>query len=268
MFRSLRKMWKYLGVKLHVWHEEHADPKVQLEQASQEARAQHRRLLDQAATVIGNQKQAQARLDRTIAEYERTTGLARQALLLSDQEHQRGDDERSESFARAAEGYAAQLLTLEQQMTEHRQNVVQATASAESAKAAVAQNATALQATLDRRERMLSDLDQAKMHEAANRAEEQLSATLGDDVPTVAEVQTKIDARLAKARGHAELLATQATLHVDPAMMEIEQAQRQAAAQTRLSALRDQLGLPSPSVPLPLPLPSAGAPVPRDERPA
>ena len=44
---------------------ERADPKVQLEQAISEAQDQHRRLKEQAANVIANQKQTEMRLNRS-----------------------------------------------------------------------------------------------------------------------------------------------------------------------------------------------------------
>jgi phage shock protein A len=245
MLRSIRRIWRYLGTKLGVWHDEHADPKVQLEQATEEARAQHRRLLDQAATVIAHQRQSQQRLDRTVNEYESVTALARQALLLADQATRQGDADKAASFTAAAEGYAAQLLAVERQLAEHQQVVIDTTRAADGAKAAVAQNADALREMLERRERMLSDLERAKMQETANRAEEQISSTLGADVPTVAEVATKIQTRLARAQGRAELLAVRGN-PIDPATIEIERAQRTAAAHARLDAMRDQLGLSAP----------------------
>ena len=49
--------------KLSGRFEENADPKVQLEQAMAEAQEQHRRLVEQAASVIANQK-----ADRTAAQ--------------------------------------------------------------------------------------------------------------------------------------------------------------------------------------------------------
>ena len=52
MWKVIKRWWKYLAMKLHVRHEENADPKVQLEQAIQEAKEQHKRLTEQAASVI------------------------------------------------------------------------------------------------------------------------------------------------------------------------------------------------------------------------
>src|SRR5436190_67316 len=83
-------------------------------------------------------------------------------------------------------------------------------------KLAERQNATALQGKLEQRAELLSTLDQAKMHEQMHAAMAQLEASVGDDVPTFAQVQQKIDARLARAQGMAELAGTS----VDVQMLE------------------------------------------------
>ena len=59
MLQYLKRRWKYLTAKLSGSFEENADPKVQLEQAIREANEQHRRLKEQAANVIANQKQTE-----------------------------------------------------------------------------------------------------------------------------------------------------------------------------------------------------------------
>ena len=81
MFKALRRWWKYMGAKLSGSLEERADPKVQLEQAIQEAQEQHRRLTEQAANVIAHQKQTQMRLDRAQDDLDKVTGNARQEEL-------------------------------------------------------------------------------------------------------------------------------------------------------------------------------------------
>ena len=63
MLSYLRKRWNYLLAKLNLRHEETADPKVQLEQAISEAKDQHRRLREQAANVVANQKQTEMRIN-------------------------------------------------------------------------------------------------------------------------------------------------------------------------------------------------------------
>ena len=201
MWKTLKRWWKYLAVKLRLMHEERADPKVQLEQAIEEAREQHKRLTQQAANVIANQKQAQARLDRAVAEYDKAKASARQALLLADQESKAGSTDKAADFNLAAEEFAGKLLDLEHQIADLEKQLLQATSAAEDAKAAVAQNSATLQKKLAEKEQLLSTLDQAQMQEAMNQATAQLTSTLGEDVPTFEEVRKKIDARLARGAG-------------------------------------------------------------------
>jgi phage shock protein A len=95
-----------------------------------------------------------------------------------------------------------------------------------------------------------------------NSAMNQLSATVGEDVPTFEQVREKIERRLAKAQGMADLTST----NVDTKMLEVEQAQASAEAQARLSELRSELGLTTPEAEKPAPAP---APKPADaEKPA
>ena len=85
MANAAKRWWKYLGAKANTTLDDRADPRVQLEQAMAEAHDQHRRLKEQAAAVIANQRQAELRLNRSMEEYERLTANARQALLMADQ---------------------------------------------------------------------------------------------------------------------------------------------------------------------------------------
>ena len=86
MFKLVRRWWKYLTAKLTGSFNERADPKVQLEQAIAEAQDQHRRLKEQAANVIANQKQTEMRLNRAdgrAGEAQRPTP-ARRVLMADD----------------------------------------------------------------------------------------------------------------------------------------------------------------------------------------
>src|SRR5437899_7117429 len=118
MGRAVKRWWKYLAVKAHVMQDELADPKVQLEQAIQEAREQHQRLTEQAANVIANQRQAQVRLDRAVTDYEKADAMARQGLLLADRESRSGDPAKAARFVEAAEAQAAKAISLESQLRE------------------------------------------------------------------------------------------------------------------------------------------------------
>ena len=97
-----------------------------------------------------------------------------------------------------------------------------------------------LQAKLAERQKLLSQLDQAKMQEQLNTAMASLSQTVGQDVPTFDDVRAKIEAQYAKALGTAELSGQR----VEARMLEIEQASVNTEAQLRLDQMRGQMGLP------------------------
>ncbi len=245
MLQYLKKRWKYLVAKLGGNFEENADPKVQLEQAISEAKDQHKRLKQQAANVIANQKQTELRLNRQIEELERVNANARQAVKMADSAHQSGDVEKAERYTHAAEQFANRLLTLEQEIESLKSLHFQAAEAAEQAKNAVDQNSDLLQKKLGEKQALLSQLDQAKMQESVNNAMATLSEAVGEDVPTFNEVRDKIEARYAKAKASAELTES----NVETQMLEVEKAARNVEAQSRLESIKAELGIASDSAP-------------------
>jgi phage shock protein A len=239
MFKLFRRWWRYLTARLTSSFEEKADPKVQLEQAIAEAQDQHRRLKEQAANVIAHQKQTEIRLNRTMGELEKVNGNARQAVLMSDDASKAGDSEKAMQYAATAESFATRLITLEREVEDLKQLHLQSTDAANQAKAAVQQNSSALQQKLAERQKLLSQLDQAKMQEQMNTAMASLSETVGQDVPTLNEVRDKIESRYARAKGMSELTESS----VESRMLEVEQASMNSEAQARLSQIRAELGL-------------------------
>ena len=110
MFKALKRWWKYLTAKVSGSLDERADPKVQLEQAIMEAQEQHRRLKEQAANVIANQKQTDMRLSRAMEEMERVNGNARQAVLMADEAGKKGNQTKAVEYTNAAEAFANRLI--------------------------------------------------------------------------------------------------------------------------------------------------------------
>ncbi len=231
MWRAVVRWWRYLGAKAEDAHDERADPKIQLTQALGEARANHARLTERAAIVVAHQKHLQRQLERLAAEHERADGSARQALRLADAQSRQADPTKAAELLRAAEAFAGRVLDREKDIREVEQQLREAALATERAKAAVAANAEQLRQRVTDRERLLSTLDQAKMQESINAALEQISGPTGDQVPTLAEVERKIEARLARAQGRAELAAVSSD-PLDLQMLEIEQAQRRSSAQS------------------------------------
>ena len=249
MWKLIKRWWKYLVMRGHLDHERRADPAVQLAQSMQEAAERDNVLREQAAMVLANQRQAQARLDKAIEAYEKAQASAGQALLLADREGRIGHQEKAASFTATAEGFAERMLGIEAEIRELEQSLLTATRAAEKAKANVRENGDRLVHQMREQERLLDELDRAKLQESVNAATQQLTSLIGGDVPSFDEVSKRIHARTYAAEGKAELLAMASSTSLDAQMLEIEKAQRQTAARSELSALREQLGLPAASSP-------------------
>ena len=241
MIKLLRRIGHYITAALSGKFDEVADPKVQLEQAIQDAQDQHRRLKEQAANVIANQKQTEMRLNRAIDEKQKVESSARQALLMADEANKRGDTAKAAEYEKAAEAFGGRLVAVEKEAESLKTLTLQSTQAADQAKAAVMTNSTQLQKKLNERQKLLSQLDQAKMQEQMNKAMASLTETVGQDVPTLEEVRDKIEQRYARALGAAELQGQT----VESRMLEVEQAAIDSEAQARLSELRSSLGLAS-----------------------
>src|SRR5829696_1119743 len=246
MLKSIRRWWRYLGTKLGIQLSEAADPKVQLEQALGEAREQHRLLTEHAANVVATQVQLESRLDRSIEEYGKVTASARQALAMADEARGGGDADRAARMDAAARTFATRLVVLEREVEDQKRLLLDATAAADRAKQAVAHSSQLLQQRLAEREALLTRLEQAQMQEQMNAAMQQLSTTVGGDVPSLAEVRDKIDRRFAQAQAMTEIAGT----GVDLQMLEVEGAQQEAETDSRLQALRGSLGITAGDTPL------------------
>jgi len=243
MIKLLKRWWSYTTARLTGKFESNADPKVQLEQAIADAQDQHRRLKEQAANVIAHQKQTEMRLSRALEDYERVSGNARQAVIMADEAARTGDEERLTDLTQAAEGFANRMISLEREVDDLKALHQQATGASEAARNAVTQNSSALQRKLSERQKLLSQLDQAKMQEQMNTAMSSLSETVGEDVPTFDQIREKIEGRYATAKGMSELTESS----VESKMLEVERATMNNEARARLDDIRGQLGLAAPS---------------------
>lgn len=241
MWKVIKRRWKYLTARLAGRWEETADPKTQLEQAIADAREQHRRLKDQAANVIANQKQTEMRLNRALSELERVTVNARRALMMAQEALADTDEAKARSYNSAAEQLAGRMVTLEQEIESLKDLYLQTSQASDEAKAAVTQNSLNLQEKLRQRQKLLGQLDQARMQEEMNAAMTSLSEAVGEELPTFNEIRDKIEARYAKAKGMADL----AEGGPEVSMLAIEEAARNQQAKTRLDQMRESLGLPA-----------------------
>ena len=233
------KAWKYSMALFSAKVDEHADPKVQIQQAIEDAQRQHQALSQQAAAVIGNQRQLEMKLNRQLGEVEKYQANTRQALVLADASRGQGDEAKAQQYEQTAQTLAAQLVTAEQGIEDLKQLHDQAIQAAGQAKQAVQQNSMRLEQKLAERTKLLSQLEQAKMQEqvsASLRSMSELSAP--GTSPSLDEVRDKIEKRYATALGSADL----AENSVQGRMMEIEQSTTQMAGSARLEQIRASMG--------------------------
>ena len=238
-----RRLYKYMGAAANKQLDERADPKVQIEQAIQEAQRQHQALSQQAATVIGNMRQIEMRLARQLEEQGRLTASARQALVLADQASAAGDAAKRQQYEETAQAFASQLISVEAQVEDLKKLHDQARGAAEQAKQAVEQNSQRLQRNLAERTQLLSQLEAAKMQEQmANAISSVGQLAAPGDTPSLETVRDRIEQRYATAMGRQELAAGS----MEGRMLEVQKASIDGAAAARLDQLRASLPAPEP----------------------
>jgi phage shock protein A len=254
MANPLVRGWKYFMALLSGKLDEHADPKIQIQQAIEEAQRSHQQLTQQAAAVIGNQRQLEMKLARQMSEVEKLQGSARQALVLADQARAAGDEAKAVQYEQTATTFATQLVAGEHSMEDLKSLHDQALQAAEQAKKAVENNAMAVQQKLAERSQLLTQLEQAKMQEQVSASLTSMSElSAPGSTPNLNEVRDKIEARYARALGSAEL----AQDSVEGRMLEVQKSTLEMAGSSRLDQIRasmagKELAAPPPATAPPL----------------
>ncbi len=229
------KGWRYVMALFGAKIDEYADPKVQIQQAIEDAQRQHQALVQQAAAVIGNQRQLEMKLSRQMSEVEKLQSMARQALVLADKARAGGDEAEAGKYEQTAQTLATQLVAAEQSMEDLKTLHDQALGAAGQARQAVENNAMVLQQKLAERTKLLSQLEQAKMQETVARSLESMSALAAPgNTPSLDEVREKIERRYANAMGRAELAGNS----VEGRMLEIQKSTLDLAGTSRLEQIR------------------------------
>ena len=216
--------------------DEKADPKVQIQQAIEDAQRQHQALSQQAASVIGNQRQLEMKLNRQLDEVEKLNANARQAVNLADQAAAAGDNDKAIQYTNAAEAFAAQLVTAEQGVEDLKVLHDQSLQAAAQAKKAVEQNAMMLQQRSPSAPSCSASSSRPRCRSRSASRCARWTATLSapGNTPSLDAVRDKIERRYADALGSAEL----AQNSVQGRMMEVQQASIQMAGHSRLEQIR------------------------------
>lgn len=235
MANGFVKAWNYVSAWFSSKVDEKADPKIQIQQAIEQAQRQHASLSAQAASVIGQQHQLELQLDRKLAEIESLQLQARQALVLVDQTRAQGDETKASQFEETAGQIANQLVSAEAEAANLKRLHDQSMGAAQQAKRAVEENRQRLQEKLSERTKLLSQLEQAKMQEQVSASLSQMSElSAPGNTPSLEAVRDKIERRYANALGQAEL----ANDTMAGRMQEVKRATANLTAQSRLAEIR------------------------------
>lgn len=238
MANPFSKGWKYLMQSLDTTIEENADPKVQIQQATEAAKKQHREVTESAARIIGNRNKLEMTLNRLVKDQEKLQNNARTALQQADKASSEGDSAAATEYTNTAEIFATQLVTVEQEIEDTKKMHAQATQAAEQAQQQQRQSEARLKEQMGQIDQLRAQVDQAKMQESSNQALESMQGIQADDsVPTLDSVRDKIEARYATALGAQELTENS----VRGRMAEIETSGRDMAASSRLEQIRAEL---------------------------
>ncbi|HTZ45844.1 MAG TPA: PspA/IM30 family protein [Jatrophihabitans sp.] len=235
MANGFAKAWNYMSAWFGSKVDEKADPKIQIQQAVEQAQRQHASLTAQAASVIGQQHQLELQLDRKLAEIETLQQQARQALVLADQARGKGEATKADEFEETAGQIANQLVNAEAEAANLKQLHDQSIGAAQQAKRAVEENKQRLQEKLNERTKLLGQLEQAKMQEQVAASLNQMSElSAPGNTPSLEAVRDKIERRYANALGQAEL----SNDSMAGRMQEVKRATANVAAQSRLAEIR------------------------------
>ncbi len=232
------RSWKYFSAWFGAKVDERADPKIQIQQAIQDAQQQHEQLTRQAANVIGSQRQLEMKLDRQLSQIEQLQSQARQALILSDKARAEGNTVKAAEFEQTAQALANQLVGAEQSVQDMKALHDQSLQAAQQAREAVQNNRMLLEEKLTERTRLLSQLEQAKMQETVSASLAQMSDMAAPkNVPSLDEVRDKIEKRYAVALGQADL----AQSSMGGRMIDVKRATIDLKGASRLDEIRASL---------------------------
>lgn len=243
MIRIIKRAWRYAEAALERRLEQAADPRVQIEQAIEEAKRQHALLTQQAAEVIGNERELDIRINRALDNVERLKASIAQAIRMEDRVRREGDAQKATHYASAAEAIAGRLAGVEANTAELSELRSKATIASASARRAVEQNARILRQKLTERSRLLTELEAVRMQERLNAALGSAGElALAGDVPTLDYVRDKLDQRYARAMGMADI----SNASIDTRLLEAETSAIEQQGLRRLEEIRKSVKLDEP----------------------
>lgn len=235
MANPFSKGWKYVMASFDQKIDENADPKVQIQQAVEGAKKQHREISEHAAEIIGRKTQLEMQLNRLVKTQQDYQDQTRRALELADSSE---DPQKAAEYNQAAEVVASQLVAVENELANLKAQHEAASQAAERAKAQQQQSEARLKEQLAQVDQLLSQADQAAMQEKNAEALNSMNELKPDDsTPTLDSVRAKIEKRYADALGAQELHQAAGGSRIQ----EITAAGHDMAATSRLDEIRAEM---------------------------
>lgn len=234
-----KRLWAYIRSWFRQTAESAMDPEIEIQSAIDEAKRRDQDLRNQAAKVIAHKTQLEGQIEKTAEDVGEAREMAKKALLKADEAQKAGDETGVGKWNQAAQSLAMKLQAAENNLASLKSQYGVAVDQAEEAKEAVQTNAMNLQELSAKRMEMLGTLEQAKMQESVNAAVDAMTTGLTDEMPSLDQVEQKIEQRKAEAMARAEL--REAT--PEGAEAELRRSINTTEAEVKLDELRAELGL-------------------------
>ena len=233
--------WRYLGAFVGAVFDQAADPRLQVQMALEEARRQHQVLTEQAAAVLGNERELEIKVGRAMAEVERARSAAGRALMLADGAARAGNERAARGHDETAALFAVQLAGAESMAAELTDARDRAAGAAAAARKAVDRSVLLLHAKMTEGARLSTEIEAARMQERVAETLNALDAMAPvGSVPTLEQIRSRVDRRLSIAAAKSELAGAGAGAR----MLEIERAGLEETGRQKLVEIRRALGLP------------------------
>ena len=235
----LKKWWEYIKSWFKSTSEQMMDPEVEIRMAIDDAKRKDQDLRNQAAKVIAHKTQLESKIGRAADDVGEAREMAKTALLRAEEAKTAGDDAGVTKWTQSAQSLAMKLQASENNLASLKTQFEASISQADQAKTAVQTNAMKLQELSAKRMELVGSLEQAKMQETVNEAVSSISSSVDDSVPSLDEVEDKIERRKAEAMAKAELHE----VTPEGAEAELRKEIDMAQADEKLSELKAELGL-------------------------
>jgi phage shock protein A len=234
-----RRWWAYIKAWFRGASDKAMDPEIEIQMAIDESRKRDQELRNQAAKVVAYRTQLESKIEKAADSVGEAREMAKVAIMKAEDAKAAGDAAGVDKWTKSAQALAMKLQASENNLTSLKSQYEIAVEQAEDAKSAVQNNAMRLQELSAKRMELLGSLEQAKMQEAVNKAVESMSVTMDDELPSLSQVEEKIERRKAEAMAKTELRAATP----EGAEAELREAVNLAQADAKLEELKAELGL-------------------------